>query len=97
MSPISCLLLSVPLTLLGLPRPGPRRLHFEFLEGLGHGDELGSDGGESLGREETLPEREATRIADRTLQIACPHVLDEQEASGAAGSERGRYILDLPL
>ena len=75
----------------------PSLLGLEFFEGLGHGDELGGNCGDCLGREEALPKREATRITERAFEVTRPHVLDEQEARRASGSERSRYLLDLAL
>src|ERR671910_2788990 len=75
----------------------PSLLGLELFEGLGHGEELGGNCGDRLGGEEALPKREATRITERAFEVTRPHVLDEQEAGRASGSERSRYLLDLAL
>src|SRR5215212_1437828 len=85
MSPIALIsFLSVYMTFWASLGPGDRLLRLKLLECLGHGGELGSDGGEGLGGEESLPEREAARIADSALEVARPHMLDKQEACGGA-------------
>ena len=40
--------------------------------------------------------RVSARLADRPLEVARPHVLDEQEACRASGLQRSRHVLDLP-
>src|SRR5215203_787523 len=87
----SLTLFDSPLTL----RPGCCLLGLELVEDLRHSHQLGGYDGDRLWREEALPQREPTRLADRPFQVARPHVLDEQEACRATRVKRSRHRLDL--
>src|SRR5215218_1350696 len=78
-------------------RSGSHLLGRKLLVDLDQSRQLGGNFRNRLWCEEALPQRDPARLADRPLKVASPHVLNEQEASRAAGVKRSRQPLDIPL